>query len=320
MTATPEITAIIEDHDAWLAQRAKGIGGSDIAAICGLSPFQTAVDVWMTKTGRAAPKAETPAMHWGHNLEAVVADEYAKVTGFELRPGVHIASGCRVGNTDRMVPGAKRILEVKTASPYKANEWGEPGTDEIPEHYLTQVQWYLGLLPADEYEAADVPVLIGGNDFRIYHVERDDTLIAQLIEIGEAWWRAYVEADVPPEPDGSLDDMRARLALHPKDTGSMLDATPELDALARQLADARQALADAEAQKDALELQLKNLIGDASGISGAEWSCTWKRSKDSKATDWKEACARAGVTKDIIDACTSVKPGSRRFLFKPKFG
>ena len=167
---------------------------------------------------------------------------------------------------------------------------------------------------------AFLPFLIGGNDFRIYHVERDDTLISQLIEIGEAWWKAYVETGVAPEPDGSLDDMRSRLSLHPRDSGDILDATPELDDLARQLAEVKARLDEAEAQKEALELQLKNIIGDASGIAGADWSCTWKKAKDSKATDWKAACAKAGVSQEIIDACTSTRTGARRFLFKPKFG
>ena len=313
------ITPILADHTDWLNQRKKGIGGSDIAAIVGLNPWNTPVDVWMQKTGRVPPKEETASMHWGHNLESVIADEYSRVTGNLVEPGVHAECGCRLGNTDGMVPKAKRILEIKTASPFMAKEWGEPGTDEIPEYYLTQVQWYLGLLPEDEYEGADVPVLIGGNDFRIYRVERNPELIGQLIEIGEAWWRDHVVADVAPEPDGTLEDMRARLALHPKDDGSVLSSTPEIDALARELAEAKEAMKAAEIQVDALELQLKNIIGASSGIKARDWSCTWKASKDTLKVDWEAACIRAGVSSDIIDACTTIKPGSRRFLFKPKF-
>ena len=318
-TSKTVITPIIENPEAWLEQRRKGLGGSDIAAICGLSPFAGAIDIWLQKMGMAPPKPETAAMHWGHNLEDVIAQEYARATGNEVLPGVHLQNGCRVGNTDRMVPGAKRILEVKTASPYMAGEWGEPWTDEIPEHYLTQVQWYLGMLDPAEYEGADVPVLIGGNDFRIYRVDRDDDLIAQLIDIGESWWREFIEGNKAPEPDGSMDDMRSRLTLHPKDNGQMLEATPEMDDLARQLDEAKAALTSAEGIVEDLELQMKTIIGDASGVTGTDWSCTWKAPKASKTTDWKAVCAKAGVAQAIIDEFTTSKNASRRFLFKPKF-
>ena len=313
------MTPLIADHEAWLAQRQKGLGGSDIAAIIGLSPWTTPIDVWMQKTGRAGAKEETAAMHWGHNLESVIADEYARVTGNMVMPGVHLVNGCRVGNTDGMVPGQKRILEVKTASPFAAKDWGEPGTDEIPEYYLTQVQWYLGLLPEDEYEGADVPVLIGGNDFRIYKVDRNPDLISQLTEYGETWWKKYVDTDEAPPTDGTVEDLRSRILLHPADDGTMLASTADIDSLARELAEAREAMKGAEAQVEALELQLKNIIGDSSGIKGSDWSCTWKASKPSRKTDWEAACMKAGVSPAIIDECTSIRPGSRRFLFKPKF-
>lgn len=313
------ITPVIEEKGAWLEQRRKGIGGSDIAAICGLSPFSRPIDVWLSKTGRAPSQEESSAMHWGHNLEAIIADEYARVTGYKVEPGVHLEKGICVGNTDRMVPCANRILEVKTSSSFMAKHWGEPGTDEIPDYYLTQVQWYLGMLDPEEYNSADVPVLIGGNDFRIYHVERNQALINELVDIGESWWKKYVETDEPPACDGSLDDMKSRLVLHPKDDGSELVSNADIDALAHMLFSEREMLSQVQERVEALELKMKTLIGDASGIKGADWSVTWKASRDSKKVDWQAACLKAGVSQDIIDACTTMKSGSRRFLFKPKF-
>ncbi len=318
-TNKTEIDPVTTDSAEWHRIRSTGIGGSDIAAIVGLSPRQSSIDVWLQKKGLAPAKEESSAMHWGHNLEDVIAREYAEKTGFVVEPGVHLRNGFRLGNTDRMVPSQRRILEVKTASGFVAREWGTEGTDEIPDHYLCQVQWYLGLLDPADFNCADVPVLIGGNDFRIYHIERNDELIGQLIEAGERWWTDYIVGDKAPEPDGTICDMRSRLILHPKDNGRMLDATPELDDLARKLDEAKAVLTSAEGQVEDLELQMKTIIGDASGVAGADWSCTWKKSKDSKATDWKAACTKAGVSQDIIDACSTVKPGARRFLFKTKF-
>ena len=150
-------------------------------------------------------------------------------------------------------------------------------------------------------------------------MDRDADLIAELQAIGQEWWAKHIEGDEAPEPDGSLDDLRARLTLHPKDNGQMLTATPELDALARDLAQARAAQSQAEAQVESLELQMKNVIGDASGITGADWGVTWKASKASKATDWKAVCQAADVSQSLIEKFTREKKGARRFLFKSTF-
>jgi putative phage-type endonuclease len=313
------ITPIVENHGEWLAQRRRGLGGSDIAAIVGISPFRKAIDVYLDKKGLAPHLNETPSMHWGHRLEGVIADEYAALTGYRVEPGVHLERGCMVGNTDRMVPDAGRILEVKTASPFAAKDWGIAGTDAIPDYYLTQVQWYLGLLSADEYVGADIPVLIGGNDFRVYHVERNDELIAELQAIGQEWWARFIEGNETPAPDGSLEDMQSRLTLHPKDNGEILSSTGELDALAMKLEKAKAQLSEAEKHVEELELKLKNVIGDASGIEGTLWSATWKAPRASNVTDWKAVCQAASVPAELIRQFTKEKKASRRFLFKSRF-
>lgn len=297
--------------------RKKGIGGSDIAVIVGLNKYKTSVELWMEKTGRAAPQRENNKMHWGHLLEDVVAREYARQTGLEVLDGVNLVDGIRRGNTDRMVPDARKILEIKTAGHFAAAEWGEPGTDEIPDAYLCQVQWYLGLLNPDEYVSADVPVLIGGQDYRVYHVERNDELIGQLIEAGERWWRDYVVADRAPEADGTVEDARARLSLFPRDNGQILQSTAEIDDIAHRLARARAQLKAAEEVEESLSARLKAVIGDAAGIAGPDWSATWKTSKGASKTDWKAVASELNAPAELIAAHTRQASGSRRFL--PKF-
>ncbi len=93
-----------------------------------------------------------------------------------------------------------RILECKTAhalASSRSDEWGEPGTDEVPEHYWLQVQWYLGITGAD---AGDLAVLFGGREHCIYTVEADRELFDDLPETASTWWRDHIEADLPPEP------------------------------------------------------------------------------------------------------------------------
>lgn len=295
--------------------RKSGIGGSDVAAICGISPFRRPLDVWMDKMGLSTPK-DSPALHWGTRLERIIADEFGLTHDCEIMPGVRLQDGIRLGNTDAMIPSRRSLLEVKTASAYKSAEWGESGTDDIPDYYITQVQWYLGLLDPDEFEAADIAVLIGGNDFRTYRIERNDSLIDVLKERAEDFWAKYVKTGTPPETDGSAEDLRARLTFHPEDDGRILEATPEIEALAAELSKERAGLKSAEERVEALELRLKNIIGDASGINGNGWKCSWKKTKDGQSVDWKKACSLAAVSEEIISQCTSEKKGTRRFLFK----
>ena len=64
------------EREQWLLQRRAGLGGSDIGAILGLSPFRTPVDVYLEKTGRAPANEETLQMRFGTYAEEFVAQEY----------------------------------------------------------------------------------------------------------------------------------------------------------------------------------------------------------------------------------------------------
>jgi putative phage-type endonuclease len=77
-------------RDEWLAARRTGIGGSDIAAILGLSPWRTPLDVYRDKVD-GAEQPETEAMRWGRLLEDVIAREYAVRAGVRIQRA--IASG-----------------------------------------------------------------------------------------------------------------------------------------------------------------------------------------------------------------------------------
>ena len=82
------------DRRTWLAARAHGpdgsipiaIGGSDVAAIFGISPWKTPLDLWLEKSGKLMPD-ESENMwqkEMGHLLEPVVAQMYAFRTGHRV--------------------------------------------------------------------------------------------------------------------------------------------------------------------------------------------------------------------------------------------
>src|SRR5690606_15971722 len=65
-------------REEWLQVRSQGIGGSDIAAIVGVSPWDTPLSIYLRRVGELPEKEETEAMYWGTVLEEVVAQEYKR--------------------------------------------------------------------------------------------------------------------------------------------------------------------------------------------------------------------------------------------------
>jgi putative phage-type endonuclease len=297
-----------------VGDRMRGIGGSDAPAILGLSPWRTPVDVYMEKIGEAPQIEDTPAMYWGRALENVLAEEYARRTNARLRRVnrtlVHREHPFLIGHIDREVVANERgpgVLEVKTAGRL-TDEWGEPGTDEVPEHYLVQVQHYLAVTGR---AWADLAVLfLTEREFRIYHVPRDNDLVKVILAEEIRFWREHVEPQVPPPPR-SLDDLRRVWPRHRP--GSISVASPEITAAAAQLAALRGQIKALEARADELVFAIQQAMADAEELHAedgrvlATWKSVTTRSIDTKAL--------ANAHPDIVSGFMKEK-ASRRFLLK----
>lgn len=185
-------------RDEWLAARRRGVASTDAPRIAGVSPWGTALDVFAEKKRLVGDRQPTPEMEWGKRLEPIVATAYADATGarIEWPPALvqNVDTPWLLASLDCLTTDG-RIVELKTAR--TAKDWGEPGTDEVPETYLVQVQHQLLVTGAT---AADVAVLIGGSDFRIYTVERHDRLLESLYAIEESFWN-NLQAGIAPAPD-----------------------------------------------------------------------------------------------------------------------
>lgn len=188
------------EREQWLEQRRTGLGSSDAAAVCGLSEFATPLHVYLDKLGLLPPRSE-PRLRWGLKLEDVIAEAYTQQTGTALyRPATmmrHVNHPWMLATLDRLTSLAEmsRVVELKAATTSKG--WGEPGTDEVPQGYLIQVQHQMAVAGL---EVADVAVLIALGDFRVYTVRRSEALVEKLIGIERDFWRRVEDRD-PPEPD-----------------------------------------------------------------------------------------------------------------------
>jgi putative phage-type endonuclease len=322
----------MKEQEAWLAERRAGIGGSDIAAILGLSPWRTAVDVWLDKTGQSEEVIGDPeAMRWGTLLEDVIAREYSERTEHSLqrvnRILRHPAHEWAIGNIDRAVVadgsrvrvsddggtllGAQGLLEVKTASAYKAGDWGRDGDDDaVPVHYQAQVMWYMGITGQPW---CDVAALIGGQRLIVRRIERDGETIAAMLERAHDFWHRHVRTRQPPDPATAKDVEK----LFPADNGESVEADEDLLAAYNAAREAKARIAQAEADFEAAAVRIKLALGERSILAlNGKPLVTWKAPKPSRRTDWKAVAEALHAPAEVIAVHTTETPGSRRFLLK----
>jgi putative phage-type endonuclease len=262
--------------DTPVSDRRGYIGGSDAAVICGLSPWKTPYELWREKVGEVEPDdlSENERVYFGTILEEIVAHEYERRSGNRVRRVnrliTHPEYPWMCAHIDRMVLNSDRILECKTADGANAADWGEEGTAEIPVHYIPQVQHYLAVTGR---AACDVAVLIGGNKFRMYTVQRDDEFIGAMIDLEREFWQC-VETRTPPEPSTRSDAvLRWKTPVAELVTGSPVER--DLVRLWSEKSEQKKAL---EAEIEEIELSLMRAmenIGDTL-IFGTEVLATWK--------------------------------------------
>lgn len=185
-----------------LENRKNYVGSSDVAAILGLSPWATTFDVWLSKTSKLDEvKHTSEAMEDGNLLESVVLRWASKELGaIEKRPAMLEAKYQElpiVSHPDGIVKSDGTPVEVKTAGMRGAlqGNWGEAGTDEIPEQYLVQATVHMICMKS---ELCHVPAWVGHRGRIMYRVNRNPDLVSLILERVDAFWK-LVKSDTPPE-------------------------------------------------------------------------------------------------------------------------
>ena len=262
MTAQVLVKTLDMEREEWLEHRRQGIGGSDAAAILGLNPWKTAMDVWLEKTGEFAEDEEpdNEKMYWGNVLEDVVAREFMARTGLKVRRRnailKHKDRPFMIANVDRLVIGHKAGLECKTAGQYSAEDW-EMG---VPEYYQAQVQHYMAVTG---YPVWYVAVLIGGQEFRYYKLTRDEQFIHELIQAETEFWK-LVETRTPLSLDGSKASTELVKRMYPEaEQGNEIDLPFEAFELIQQYEQACEEEKQIQLKKDEAANKLKNMLGAA---------------------------------------------------------
>ena len=255
-----------------LQARANGLGGSDMGAVMGLDPWKTQYQLYLEKiNAELAPVQKSPDTLRGQLLEEPIAQLYvaAKREGGEeikLRRRnqtfKHRAYPFLIGHIDRDVVGQRIGVEIKQISWRMAKEWGPEGSDQVPEHYLVQVNHYLLVCDYDQWELA---AFIGGGDLRIYRFERDPEWDRLIIEAGDHFWHNHVVPRRPPAIDfDSATTAPLLKRLYPGTDGTQIELPPELMSWHQVRQQALEQIKKYQAVADGATNHLLNAMGDSS--------------------------------------------------------
>ncbi|WP_077623810.1 YqaJ viral recombinase family protein [Sediminibacillus massiliensis] len=271
LTATADLT-----HEEWLAQRTKGIGGSDASIILGLNKYKTPFELWLEKTGQTdLEDTAGEAAYFGNILEDMVAKEFEIRSGKKVRKRnailKHPEHPYILANIDRKVVGEQAVLECKTASMFLAKDWE---SEEIPEAYLVQVQHYLGVTG---YEKAYIAVLIGGQRFVWKEIERDKELIEMIFEAEVHFWEHHVKQGIPPALDGSSAAEKFLKERYEKSNPDLtVDLAHAYKSKIEQYHELKDSIKKLETQKKQLENEMKNELKEAETGFIHNYQVNWK--------------------------------------------
>ena len=265
-----------------LGDRTTYLGATDIAAIVGVSPYRSPLDVYREKVEGVTGEV-SHVMRWGLLMEDAICQEAEAARGYRLvrrnemrhpdHPFIRI-------HPDRLVVGQPGLFDAK--STWSHGGYGEPGDDDpdagvlapVPPHVRVQMTVYTGV---SRREWADVGVVRYRPPLALYRVRHDAALYEACVAEAVRFWHEHVLAKVPPPVDGSEAYGRYLAERFPADDGTELVATPEQALLVEELADAKAAVKAAEARARLAQQRIEEVMGEATALLSPAGKVTWKQ-------------------------------------------
>jgi len=274
-----------DDEAEWLRARTKGIGGSDVGPICGVSPFTSARQVYLNKTGQYTDALKPGAaaqerMHFGHLLEPIVANEYAKRADIK---DIYVVDATlqhkdypwAIANIDRLIEypdGSLGVLECKTTSEYNDEEWD---SGDILLTYIYQINWYLWILGLEKGAFA---CLVGGNKFYYYDVYRNDDLLRDTIipKAKEFWFENVLKLVEPPMQESDTDFANSLYSDVKKDSEVTL-TSDMANELAETVVDCKAKIKELTSTMEEAKNQLKDMLQTNEIGYTKDYTIKWSR-------------------------------------------
>ncbi len=290
--------------------RKKGIGGSEIGAILGMSEYSSPYKVWLEKTGRESNGVSNKYTEAGLILEGAVAEYFQRQTKHRIikasadqKTVVHPKYQFALGTPDRRYIAnarvGKGILECKTT---------QKTYDDVSEAWFCQLQWYLGIMGL-MYGA--VAWLERGLDFKYREYEFDREFFEFMIDTASRFWNENVLKDIPPEPLNTA-DVERMFQKHRE--GAVIQASAEITVAHEKLVNVKETIKQLEEQEEELTGQIKFYMRDAEAVMhNGKTLFTWKASKPGTTFDRDRFKLEHP---DLWEQYQKAVEGSRRFLVK----
>lgn len=265
---------------AWLKARKQGIGGSDCAAVLGMSKWKTPLQIYQDKISNEIIENNSEPVYWGIIHEPQIIKKYSIVTGKKCITDNPMFTSKKYpwlfANIDALIKNEPLILEAKSTRFFN-DKWGEAGSDEIPQEYLIQCAHYcLILAEFRETKGVDIAALGSTNDFRVYHYKRNKVLEKYIIDITNDFWHKYVLKKEPP-PFSNLDNAKDFYKKVNPNTFIVADA--QIQELHEQLKSLKENVKNHEKQIEVLKNELQFFMKDKETLIDVDNNklITWKQ-------------------------------------------
>jgi len=268
--------------------RATYIGGSDAAAILGVSPWQTRYQLWARKIGLiqdVTDPAKEKIFARGRRLEPVILQMFEDESGLRVDHRNRRFSDSEYPFLAAEIDGetGNENIDAKSAQPFSRHLWGEPGSDDIPIYYAAQFMHGLMVTGRD---VCHVAAMIGLDDFRIFKIQRDDELITFMRQKEIEFW-GMVQNQTPPEIETAED----ALLVWPQSQGVPVAVSDEIASQVANLKAVKAAIKDLEKREEALKDFILPHFGAAERIEcQGHLLATWK-AQDARRLDLKAITA-----------------------------
>lgn len=267
-------------EERWLELRRGGIGGSDIGAVMGLSPYSSAFEVWCDKKGMTKPMPMNVDLEFGIHMEPVLRAWTQERINVEAE-AIVLASPYlyRAPDDPRAIANIDGVicfsgteipvgLEIKTASVYQEKAWeGE----EIPDHYYAQMQWYMRVTGLQSWTMA----ALVGKRFFLRDIPRNPAFIEQQIQSAAAFNQMLDEGTMPA-PAGTESDLDILLEMFPNASDQVIEDAG-MEAVLAEYKDLQESIKKITDRKDQLKAGIEQRIGEAKGLLAGAWKASWSR-------------------------------------------
>lgn len=271
-----------EDRPSWLEGRRKSVGASDAPVLFGEGYKGDSVwSLFQSKRGNDPERTERELefLEVGLYMQPAIVNlardrlglDIVEEPEFQIRR--HPDFDWITSSLDAYIPDAARMVirarskvnipdfvqgfgtvEVKYPGTYQAPHWKEGA----PLKHQIQSQQQMACTGA----AWGLVLGLIGHSLRYHFVRRHEEFIQELIEVDSEFWGRVVDNDPPPVDDSEA-TKRAILALYPHDLGHAVYLPDEFAPLHDRLEEIKRTQSDLESERDHIENQLREAIGEA---------------------------------------------------------